>query len=268
MPISDSTATQHLHRSNSRHRLRAKLHRGMQTRGTASRESLQMRPQYGPIFYAISTVIWLNFAGTPLVQSAVPITKCKPSRRGRKTLNLDYKPRRISFSQLSEVGRDSVTFRWWEQKRGSESEEARNEWELAAGKISLAPILEQAPKDCSSCGNSIPGEAKRHQILSVEQPSVGLAVNTIEWLEVQCEKCHGAETVRSDSEPSAQDESWMEKLTADERFAYSLSERNMNQTQIAEKMGKSQQTVSRLLSRIEGKRKAAQLQKLQATGGA
>ena len=83
-------------------------------------------------------------------------TQCKASRRGRKTLRFDYKPPRISFSQLTELQRDRITFEL-EKKRGSESEAARLEREQreqaiesATGKVRLTPLLESAPKDCST----------------------------------------------------------------------------------------------------------------------
>jgi len=65
-----------------------------------------------------------------------------------------------------------------------------------------------------------------------------------------------------------QDESWKDTLTPNERRAHELREQGLNQEQIGGKMGKSQQTVSRLLASIEGKRRAAQVQQYQATGGA
>lgn len=220
---------------------------------------------YETSFYAIVTRTWLNFATPP-----VPVTKCRPSRRGRKTLRFDYKPPRISFSQLSELGRDRITFQW-EQKRGSESEEARKEQEAierAAGNISLAPTLKTAPKECSICGNSIPGEAKRFQILSVEQPSVGISVTAIELLKVQCEKCHDVGPVSSQSESGAEDESWMEVLSPNEREAHRLREQGLNQDQISKRMGKHQTTVGRWLKNIEVKQQSARSQKYQTTGGA
>lgn len=260
----------------------------MQTRGTASRESLQMRPQYGPIFCAISTVIWLNLAETP------PITKLPPGRK-RPTLRYDYKrptsPSRAiasatPFSRLRydrDIHKTAVDFLEdnsvkLNRKLGVESEDARREREQqeeaierAAGKLNLAPAVETAPRNCSSCGEPIPGEAKRYQILSVEQLSVGPTVSSVEWLKVLCEKCHGVAPVRSGGESSAvEDESWMDKLSASERQAYAIYLQDPSQTgeQIGRKMGMRQQHVSRLLRSVEGKRKEAQKQKLRATGGA
>jgi predicted DNA-binding protein (UPF0251 family) len=226
MPISDSTATQHVHRSNSRHHLRAKLRRGMQTRGTATRESLQMRPQYGPIFYAISTVIWLNLAETP------PITKLPPGRK-RPTLRYDYKrptsPSRAiaSATPFSRLRYDREQYRTPEEyleaqlkvewKRGSESEDARREREAR----------------------------------------------------VHCEKFAGGPITNApDNTLPTKDESWMIALSANERQAYRLRDQGFNQEEIGKRMGKAQETVSRWLKSIEGKRRAAQVQKFRETGGA
>jgi hypothetical protein len=220
---------------------------------------------YGASFYAIIRTIWLNFAPTP----PVPVTKCKASRRGYKTLNLDHKPRRISYSQVTELERNRIDF--WEHKRGSESEEARKEQEAlerAAGKISLASIFEAAPKDCSKCGEVIAGDAKWFVDVSVELHGAGINVKAVERVAVHCQKCHGGEPVSSKSESSEEEESWIEALTPNERHAHRLREQGLNQDEISKRMGKHQTTVGRWLKNTDVKEKSAWSQKYQATGGA
>lgn len=215
----------------------------------------------------------------------VPIQKLAP-RRDRKALGYGYKPpqpgKPIPFSDLrfdtekfsnaeDYLGNELYKL---ERKQGSESERsrlAREEREVAieraAGTVRLAPVLEGVRKICDGCGEPIPGEAKRFVILQAELPCVGLEVIAIEALAVVCEKCRGKQP-KSDPLRDAEGESWMETLSANEREALRLRKTGLNQTEIGRKMGKSQETISRLLKSADGKRREALAKKLRSTGGA
>ncbi len=203
-------------------------------------------------------------ATRPIAAGTAEVTKLPP-RKDRKELQYDYKKR------------DRFSLRRFELERrcGSESDEARLDREdreaaieRAAGKIRLAPILENTPTVCQGCGEPIPGDAKRFVVLCAELPHVGLEVAEIARLAVVCARCRQADAVPSRARESQVDESWLADLSADEFSAWRSHEQGLNQTQVGATMGKSQATISRLLKRAEGKRAEYRRKKLHSTGGA
>jgi predicted DNA-binding protein (UPF0251 family) len=107
-------------------------------------------------------------------------------------------------------------------------------------------------------------------ILRAELPRVGLEVTAIEPLAVLCEKCRSTAQidVPAENAKDAEDESWMESLTSNEREALRLKDQGLNQSEIGKKMGKCQSTISRILVQVERKRDSGRVKKLRLTGGA
>jgi hypothetical protein len=223
----------------------------------------------------------------------VKITKLPPGRI-RKSLHFDYKKpiplsktftnatafSRVRFCQQEHDDGDSLNpierienlAYQFARKQGSESAQAQAEREetarraeLAAGKISITPLLADAPKSCAACGEIVAGDAKRHLILRAEQPSAGTLVTEVSLIAVYCDACG--------REPEATPESqttngWQVRLDTQERRVYDLSQTGLTYENIGGKIGKSAATVSRIMGRVDGKRKAWVQEQYAKTGGA
>jgi RNA polymerase sigma factor (sigma-70 family) len=223
----------------------------------------------------------------------VPIQKLPP-RIDRKELGYDYKPGKSSkpilFSKLNfdtdqylnvedYLGHEIYRL---ERKRGFEGEQsrlAREEQEAAieraAETIQLAPILGTAPKICAACAGAMPEKGKTSVILrvdflrgEVDVTASDVDITSIEVVKVLCDECNDSLQPVPAPTRNREDESWMDRLSEDEKEAWRLRKEGLNQTEIGRKLGKSQGTVSRILKRADAKRQTARAQRLRSTGGA
>jgi DNA-binding CsgD family transcriptional regulator len=220
------------------------------------------------------------------IPAPVRITKLQP-RKDRTELRYDYRggksSREVRFSDLrfnSDVYKTPDDYLGHvmyelERKGGSEYEQSRFEsqaeetlLEESAEATHLQPALDSAPTACTNCGETIPNETKRFVIFRAELPHVGKEISSIDWMSVQCTKCEAGSNAWSRSRSRNSDQSWLAELSSDEYYAWTRKKEGLNQREISAQMGKTQPTVSRLLKRVDHKRRQALIARLRSTGGA